>query len=264
VGDSTPPHPPDQTSRSQLKPTIQNRENRIIVISDSFPAELQSGADWAERSGSGLDLRTALRTCFCARRKDISTLTASHGLVGTQGSAAGHAAGRADGISCKAVIAGQPAQSFREIIRKTEGLGGLCDRLPDAGRELHRSDVLGEVVKAGRQRPWTAQRHERGHAQAGGDANPFLLSQLDVYAVLHLAQVNRDRGSPARGVPARGSDLDDTLVSPADSLRFKVALIELSDKRIGEIGGAHRSMECFLLHGFVLHEGVPSGHFSCV
>ncbi len=77
-------------------------------------------------------------------------------------------------------------------------------------------------------------------------------------AILHAVQVDCDGGSPARGVPARGSDLDDAVVSPANSLRFKIALIELGDKCIGEIGGAHRSMERLLLHGFVLHERVPS------
>ncbi len=83
-------------------------------------------------------------------------------------------------------------------------------------------------------------------------------------AILHAVQVDRDGGSPARGVPARGSDLDDALVAPANSLRFKIALIELGDKRIREIGGVHRSMERLLLHRFVLHERVPSYGFSCV
>jgi len=36
VGDSTPPHPPDQTSSSQLKPTMQIRMCGNIVIPDSL------------------------------------------------------------------------------------------------------------------------------------------------------------------------------------------------------------------------------------
>ncbi len=36
VGDSTPPHPPDQTSSAQLKPTMQSRVCGNIVIADSF------------------------------------------------------------------------------------------------------------------------------------------------------------------------------------------------------------------------------------
>ncbi len=139
-----------------------------------------------ERGGSGFDLRPALGTFFCPRRKNISTLTAGDGLIRTQGSTAGYTVRRAYRISRPTVITGQPAQSLREIVRKTESLSGLRNRLPDAGCELQGGDVLGEVVQAGRQRPWTTQSHERGHAQAGGYAKPFLLSQLDMYAILHL------------------------------------------------------------------------------
>ena len=39
-------HPPDQTSSSQLTPTMKIRVDRIIVISDSFPTEAQLEADW--------------------------------------------------------------------------------------------------------------------------------------------------------------------------------------------------------------------------
>jgi hypothetical protein len=39
-------HPPDQTSSSQLTPTMKIRVDRIIVISDSFPLEAQLEADW--------------------------------------------------------------------------------------------------------------------------------------------------------------------------------------------------------------------------
>ena len=46
VGDSTPPHPPDQTSSSQLTPTMKIRVYRIFVISDSFPTEAQLEAYW--------------------------------------------------------------------------------------------------------------------------------------------------------------------------------------------------------------------------
>ena len=48
VGDSTPPHPLDQTSSSQLKPTMKIRICGNIFILDSFHIEAQSGADWAE------------------------------------------------------------------------------------------------------------------------------------------------------------------------------------------------------------------------
>ncbi len=65
-----------------------------------------------ERSGSGLDLRPALRTFFCPRRKNISTLTAGNRLIRTQRSAAGNAMRRAYRISGTTVITGQPAQSL--------------------------------------------------------------------------------------------------------------------------------------------------------
>lgn len=139
-----------------------------------------------ERSGSGIDLRPALRTFPCPRRKDISTLTAGNGLIRTQGSAAGHTVRRSYRISCRTVITGQPAQSLREIEGKTEGLSGLRDRLPDPCCELQGSDILGEVVYSARKRPGTAQRHERRHAQTGSDTKPFLLSQLDMNAILHF------------------------------------------------------------------------------
>ena len=39
-------HTPDQTSSSQLTQTMKTRVDRIIVISDSFPAEAQLEVDW--------------------------------------------------------------------------------------------------------------------------------------------------------------------------------------------------------------------------
>ncbi len=99
-----------------------------------------------ERNGSGFDLRPALRAFLCARRKDISAFTAGNRLIRTQRSAAGNTVRCAYGVRRITVIAGQPAQSLREIIGKAKGLSGSRDRLPDSGCELHRSDVLGEVV----------------------------------------------------------------------------------------------------------------------
>lgn len=171
---------------------------------------------------------------------------------------------RAYRIGCATVFTGQPAQSLREIVGKTEGFSGLSNGLPDAGCELQGGDILGEVVYSMRQRPGTAQRHERGHAQAGGDANPSLLSQLDMDAVFHLVQVDCDCCSAAGGIPARGGDLDEALLATADFLRFEVALVEFGDERIGEIRGADRSMEGFLTHGFILHKLIHSHRLSCV
>ncbi len=100
-----------------------------------------------ERSGSELDLRPTLRTFLCPRRQNISALPAGNRLIRTQRSAAGNAVRCAYGVRRITVIAGQPAQSLREIVRKAEGLSSSRNRLPDAGCELQRGDVLGEVVQ---------------------------------------------------------------------------------------------------------------------
>ena len=44
----TPPHPPDQTSSSKLKPTMQIRICGIFLSRTPFLIETQSGADWTE------------------------------------------------------------------------------------------------------------------------------------------------------------------------------------------------------------------------
>ena len=101
----------------------------------------------------------------------------------------------ADRVGRSAVGTAKAAQALRKLERETERFSRRAQGLPDSSRELERGQVLGQVVEAAQEAHGLAQCGERCPSEAGGDAEPILLTDADMNPIVMLNEVYGDGSS---------------------------------------------------------------------
>ena len=129
--------------------------------------------------------------------------------------------------------AGHAPQAFRDLVRGSGALGRVGQHTPNAVGQANRGQVLGQIIESGNQRPWIPEGPQAGLGQAGGDAEPGLLSDLDQHTVFDGLQLDGERRRSSGGGPRTGGDLDFDVIALTDLLCPQVAAPKLGEERLG-------------------------------
>lgn len=147
-----------------------------------------------------------------------------------------------------AIFASYALQIFRKVGGRARRPRRLRDDRPNAFAHLQTLNVLREVVQPPKQTERIANSGKRRRSDAGGDAQPRLLTQFRHDAVFDgLNRYRHCRLSARRRIGAR-ADLHDDFVAFAQRMSAQIALIKFRNQRPRQIGGLKVSVKNFAFH----------------
>lgn len=137
-------------------------------------------------------------------------------------------------------------------MRSASRLSRAPDRLPDIFRELQVLEILREVIQTAKQRKRILQSGQRGPAEAGGCANPCLLTELHHHAVGGLLDGHGDSRLAAGHCAGARGDLHDHAFLCAHRLRLQICAVEFRYKSLRHVYGGERTMKKASVHNSII------------
>lgn len=168
--------------------------------------------------------------------KDETTILACSGLGIPERCATGQAARAAYRIASGAVSAGRATKSGGDVARGAECPHRFFDGLPHLFVEVKVFDILGDVIQPAQQIQRVASDGQECGAQAGGNPQPGLLTQVNDDPIFMVLNRDAERRSSAGLRVLAAGDLYDCLAIDASLSGYKIAAVKTTKQDFRQVG----------------------------